>query len=70
MSERYVRARQQLRRGVPRICEDERDVAQQLTPLVSGFVSVDNLTNNDAHEFLNNAPVTGRTTTVGVRIQY
>jgi outer membrane receptor protein involved in Fe transport len=45
-------------------------VWQQITPLVSGFVSVDNLTNNEAFEFHNFSPVVGRVTTVGLRLQY
>ncbi len=42
-------------------------VTQQITSIVSGFVSVTNLTNNEDYEFLNSVPIMGRTTVVGVR---
>lgn len=44
--------------------------SQQFTPSFTGFLFVDNLTNNDAFEADNLAPVRGRTTTAGFRIQY
>ena len=44
--------------------------SQQITSVFTGFVSVDNLTNNDAYEGNNLGPVRGRTTTAGFRIQY
>jgi outer membrane receptor protein involved in Fe transport len=43
---------------------------QQLTPALSGFVSIDNLTNNTDHEFTQAIPVIGRITTVGLRLQH
>jgi outer membrane receptor protein involved in Fe transport len=45
-------------------------LSQQLTKYVSGFVSVDNLTNNQAFEALNFSPVMGRITTVGVKCHF
>lgn len=45
-------------------------VWQQLTPVLSGFLAVANLTNNDVHENSNFTPVQGRTTTVGLRLNY
>jgi outer membrane receptor protein involved in Fe transport len=45
-------------------------VFQRITPLVSGFVSVDNLTNNEATEFTNFIPSVGRTTTAGLQLHY
>jgi outer membrane receptor protein involved in Fe transport len=45
-------------------------ISQRVTPWVSAFISVDNLTDNHAYEFLNNEPVTGRLTMVGVRCRY
>ncbi len=45
-------------------------VSQRLTPVLSGFVSADNLTNNQAYETGNFFPVMGRITTVGLRFQY
>ena len=45
-------------------------VTQKITRFASGFVSVDNLTNNQAHEFNNFNPVLGRLTTVGFRFRY
>lgn len=45
-------------------------VWQQITPFLSGFVSIDNLTNNYAYELFNIGPVTGRMTTVGLRFRF
>ncbi len=45
-------------------------VSQRVTHFVSGFVSVDNLTNNTAHEFTSFAAVMGRITTLGLHFQY
>lgn len=45
-------------------------VTQRITSLVSGFASVDNLTNNQAYERWNLNPIMGRITTVGLRFQY
>lgn len=44
--------------------------SRQFTPVFTGFVSIDNLTNNDAYEGNNLGPVRGRTTTAGFRLQY
>jgi len=43
------------------------NVTQRLTPILSGFVTVDNITNNDAPEFFTTYPVMGRITTVGLQ---
>jgi outer membrane receptor protein involved in Fe transport len=43
-------------------------ISQEITRVLSGFLSVDNLTNNQAHEFFNAIPVMGRTTTVGLKL--
>ncbi len=43
---------------------------QQIMPQLSGFASVDNLTNNHANELGNGAPLMGRISTVGFRFQY
>jgi outer membrane receptor protein involved in Fe transport len=40
-------------------------ISQDITRVLSGFLSVENLTNNQAHEFFNGIPVMGRITTVG-----
>jgi outer membrane receptor protein involved in Fe transport len=45
-------------------------VSRQVTPQVEGFLSIENLTNNHAYEFYNFNPVTGRVSTVGMRLQY
>jgi vitamin B12 transporter len=42
-------------------------LSQQITPLLSGFVSVENLTNNTKTEYSPFFPVMGRITTVGLR---
>jgi outer membrane receptor protein involved in Fe transport len=45
-------------------------VSHEFTPVLTGFLSIDNLTNNDAYEANNLLPVRGRTSTAGFRIQY
>jgi outer membrane receptor protein involved in Fe transport len=45
-------------------------VSQQVTRLVTAFVTVDNLTNNEAYEYWNFQPVLGRTTTAGLQVHY
>jgi iron complex outermembrane recepter protein len=42
-------------------------LSQQLLPQLSGFLRVENATNNDAAEELNTTVVTGRVTTLGLR---
>jgi outer membrane receptor protein involved in Fe transport len=42
-------------------------VSQQLTPTVSGFLAIDNLTDNRTHEF-SFGPVMGRISTIGLRV--
>jgi hypothetical protein len=43
---------------------------RQLTPLLTAFVAIDNLTNNDAYEANNLVPVRGRVSSFGLRVQY
>jgi outer membrane receptor protein involved in Fe transport len=45
-------------------------VFQRLTPFVSGFVSVDNLTNNEQSEVQSGFLAMGRITTMGLRFHY
>jgi outer membrane receptor protein involved in Fe transport len=45
-------------------------IVQEVTPTVSGFISVDNLTNRQAFESSNLRPVVGRITTAGLRLRY
>lgn len=45
-------------------------VAQEITPGVSGFASIDNLTNNDDYEYSNSTPILGRVSMVGLRVRY
>jgi outer membrane receptor protein involved in Fe transport len=56
--------------GYPGFTKFHANVWQQITPLISGFVSVDNLTNNKAYEIGNISAVMGRIATAGVRMQY
>lgn len=56
--------------GYPGFIKINATLSHQINPLVSSFLSVDNLTNNEAFEFYNFTPVLGRTTTVGLRFQY
>ena len=54
----------------PDLLKLNASVARQITPLLSGFVAVDNLTNKEAYEYWNLKPVTGRVATAGLRFQY
>jgi outer membrane receptor protein involved in Fe transport len=45
-------------------------VTQQITRQVSGFVSVDNLTNQQAFEIGNFSPIMGRITTAGFKVHF
>ncbi len=54
----------------PDLLKVNASVARQITPLLSGFIAVDNLTNKEAYEYWNLKPVTGRVATVGLRFQY
>jgi outer membrane receptor protein involved in Fe transport len=45
-------------------------IAQQITPMLSGFISLDNLTNNTSFELDNLSPVVGRITTAGIRFHH
>jgi iron complex outermembrane receptor protein len=45
-------------------------LTQQFTPTVAGFVSIDNLTNNQSSEFYNLSPVMGRVSTIGVKLHF
>jgi outer membrane receptor protein involved in Fe transport len=45
-------------------------ISQQITPMVSGFFAADNLTNSHAHELSSTSTVTGRITTIGLRLHY
>jgi outer membrane receptor protein involved in Fe transport len=54
----------------PAFTKANLSVTQQITAVVSGFVSVTNLTNNEDYEFLNSVPIMGRTTVIGIRVRY
>jgi len=54
----------------PSLFKANATVTQQITSTVWGFVSVDNLTNNDDYEQQNGAPVMGRVTTLGFQFHY
>ncbi len=45
-------------------------ITRQLTPLLAAFLAIDNLTNNDAYEGNNLAPVRGRTSSIGLRFEH
>jgi outer membrane receptor protein involved in Fe transport len=45
-------------------------VAQRITPWMSGTVTIDNATNEDASEFGDTVPIVGRVVMVGVRARY
>jgi outer membrane receptor protein involved in Fe transport len=44
--------------------------SQQITRQIGGFIAIDNLTNNQAYEGSNSAPVIGRTTMAGLRANF
>jgi outer membrane receptor protein involved in Fe transport len=54
----------------PSVVRVNASVFRQITRSVSGFVSVDNLTNDLAYEMDNFGPVMGRSTTIGFKFQY
>jgi iron complex outermembrane recepter protein len=45
-------------------------ISQRIGRILSGYVSVTNLTNNERFEVFNGTPVMGRITTVGLELQY
>jgi outer membrane receptor protein involved in Fe transport len=55
--------------AVPSFVKLTATLSRQITPLVAGFVSVDNLTNNTSTEFSQNVPVLGRITTIGFQFR-
>ena len=55
---------------LPGFTKANLSVTQRITSVVSGFISVTNLTNNEAVEFLNANPVMGRVTVAGVQLRY
>jgi outer membrane receptor protein involved in Fe transport len=55
------------RSKLPSLFKVNAAISQQITPVVSGFVSVNNLTNNEKIEFNMFNPVMGRITTVGLQ---
>lgn len=54
----------------PALLKVNATITQRLNRALTGFVSIDNLTNNDRHEADNISPVMGRTTTLGARLEY
>jgi outer membrane receptor protein involved in Fe transport len=55
------------RTKLPSLTKVNATVSQQITPGLTGFVSVDNLTNNTKQEFVLFNAVMGRITTVGLQ---
>jgi outer membrane receptor protein involved in Fe transport len=45
-------------------------IARQITPMLSGFISLDNLTNDTSFELDNLSPVVGRIATAGIRFHH
>jgi hypothetical protein len=45
-------------------------ISQQLTPALSAFLAVDDLTNNATVEFWNQVAVPGRVAMAGLRVRY
>jgi outer membrane receptor protein involved in Fe transport len=57
-------------RSYPAFTKVSLAVTRQITPMLSAFVSVKNLTNNEDTEFFNSVPIQGRTTVAGLRLHY
>jgi outer membrane receptor protein involved in Fe transport len=57
------------RTTLPSVFKLNATVSQELTAGLTGFVSVDNLTNNTDHEFVIHNAVMGRITTVGLQFR-
>jgi len=57
-------------RSYPGFAKFNAALTQRLTRTLEGFVSVDNLTNNEAYELNNLNPIIGRVTMVGLHITY
>ena len=54
----------------PAISKLNASLTQQMARQLEGFISVDNLTNDQNYEGSSALPVVGRTTTVGLRVNY
>ena len=54
----------------PALTRLNASISQRLTQQLEGFVSVENLTNDQEYEGSNSLPAVGRTTTVGLRVDY
>jgi outer membrane receptor protein involved in Fe transport len=54
----------------PEFAKANLAVTQQITPIVSAFISVKNVANKEVYEFFNANPIQGRVTVGGVRVRY
>ncbi len=57
-------------KSYPEFVKANLAITQQITPVVSAFVSVKNITNNEAYEFFNANPIQGRVTVGGLGVRY
>ncbi len=57
-------------KAYPEFVKANLAVTQQINAVVSAFVSIKNLTNNEVYEFFNAVPIQGRLTVVGLRVRY
>jgi hypothetical protein len=56
--------------SIPGFVKMNATVSQQITRMLSGYVSVDNLGNSTANEFAEHSPAMGRVTMIGARVRY
>jgi outer membrane receptor protein involved in Fe transport len=54
----------------PSVAKASLSVTHAINRMVSGFVAIDNLTNNDNFEAFNSNPILGRISTFGLRLLY
>ena len=57
-------------KSYPEFVKANLAVTQQITPVISAFVSVKNIANIQVYEFFNANPIQGRVTVGGLRVRY
>jgi hypothetical protein len=57
-------------KSYPAFAKANLAVTQQINSVVSAFISVKNVTNNEVYEFFNAVPIQGRATVGGLRVRY
>jgi iron complex outermembrane receptor protein len=57
-------------KAYPQFAKANIAITQQITAVMSAFVSVKNVTNNEVYEFFNATPIQGRVTVAGLHVRY